>query len=467
MEMESENTMRNGFASFWLDRTTDPGRPRPQLEDDIYADVAVVGAGYTGLWTAYWLKRKSPSTRVVIVEKERVGYGASGRNGGWLTGKTVGLRKNLSHHPEGRDAVLEMEKACHQAVYDVADLFEAKNIDIGAVRSGWMQIARSESQLVRLKNQLAGDYSWGLTEDDVELLSAAETTERINIPGVLGASYSPHAVRINPAKLAYGLAKLCTDLGIPIYENSGAESVTDGLVKTSRGSVSASTVVLATEGFTPQFPGMKRELLPMLSSMVVTKPLGDDVWSRIGWDNSECLSGAQHMYFYSQRTDDNRIAIGGRGVPYKFGSRLDKNGRLDEKTQRQLTNTLSGLFPQVELEFDHAWCGVLGVTRDWSPFVDLDRSKKLVRVGGYAGQGVAAAHVAGETVADLLLDRPSKLASSAWVRRIPRKWEFEPVRWIGSNTIYSLYRLADKIEHARGGPDTSVFGNLGNRLAGR
>ncbi|WGW11458.1 FAD-dependent oxidoreductase [Saxibacter everestensis] len=459
--------MRNGFGSFWLDSTVDKGTPRPRLEDDVHADYVIVGAGYTGLWTAYWLARESPGARIVILEQDRVGYGASGRNGGWITGKTVGLRKNLVKSARGREAVLEMEKYCHKAVFEIADLFETNGIDIGAARSGWMQIARTESELARLRHHVEDDYSWGLVDDDIRLLGGKETRDRINVPGAVGAIYSPYSVRMNPAKLAYGLAKLCTDLGVTIYENSRVESLHDGTATTSRGSASGEMVVLATEGYTSQLPGMKRDLLPMISSMVVTAPLSDEEWSKIGWENSECMSGAQHMYFYSQRTADGRIALGGRGMPYRFGSRLDENGRLDRRTQRQLTSTLRGLFPQVALEFEHSWCGVLGVTRDWSPFLDVQRVQKLTRVGGYAGQGVTSAYVAGRSVTDLLLDRDTELTRSSWVRPLPGKWEPEPVRWIGSNAMYGMYRVADRIERRRGGPETSIVGTVANKLAGR
>lgn len=459
--------MKNGFGSYWLHETPDQGRPRSRLEDDAHAEVTIVGAGFTGLWTAYWLKKQSPSTSVIVLEKDRVGFGASGRNGGWITGKTVGVREVLAKSAGNRDDVLAMERRCHEAVFEIADVFEEAGIDIDAARGGWMQIARTDSELQRLRNHIDTDRDWGLTEDEVRLLSQDEAKERINVPGVKGAMYSPFNVRANPAKMSYGLAHLCEELGVKIYENSAVTQIREGVCRTERGSVTSSMVVLATEAYTAEMPGLKRSLLPMFSSMVVTEPLSEEAWADIGWQNAESMSGAQHMYFYSQRTADGRIALGGRGDPYRWGSRFDRNGTLDPRTQRQLMDTVQGLFPHIPMEFAHAWCGVLGVPRDWSPFVDVQHGKRLVRVGGYVGQGVTASYVAGLTVADLLNRNDTQLARSPWVRTPPRQWEPEPVRWIGSKAIHQLLSLADRMEHSRGGTRTAAPGVLAGKLMGR
>ena len=459
--------MKNGNGSFWLDSTRALSSERPRLEGDINADVVIVGGGYTGLWTAYWLKKNDPALDVVVLEQEYVGFGASGRNGGWITGKTVGLRKNLVSDTCSREAVLEMERVCHSAVFEIDDLMKSENKDIDSCRGGWMQIARTEAELERLKRHVDADRAWGVTESELRLLEADEAYSRVHVPGITGAIFSPYNVKCNPAKLVYAIAELCEDLGVSIYENTRVESISSGDCRTSRGHAYGKLVVLATEGCTAAMPGMKRELLPMISSMVVTEPLDSGAWDQIGWDGYEGMSGAQHMYFYSQRTADGRIAIGGRGVPYFWGSRFDRNGELDRNTIQQLADTLRDLFPTVPLEFEHAWRGILGVPRDWSPFVDVDRSARLVRVGGYAGQGVAAAYVAGRTVAEIVTDVRGPLSSSPWVRKVPRNWEPEPLRWIGSRSVQKLYQLADGIEHRRGGPKTSVFGRAADVLSGR
>lgn len=458
--------MHTGNGSFWLASTPDPRSPRPSLNGDETSSVAIVGAGYTGLWAAYWIKKQNPALSVLVIDKNKVGYGASGRNGGWISGKTVGLRKNLGKYGSAED-VLFMERACHQAVGDIADFIEKEDIDSGLRRGGWMQIARTESEMARLAHHAEADYAAGLTQDDVRLLDARETVNKVNAPGLVGSLFSPYSARINPARLAFGLARICEDMGVKIYEDTAAEIVSRNSVNTSRGVITAETVVLATEGFTCRFPERRRDILPMLSSMVVTRPLAESEWEKIGWDDYVCMSGADHVYFYSQRTEDGRIAIGGRGKPYRWGSAMDDDGRLNVRTQTQLMEILGNLFPAVSFEFEHAWCGVLGVTRDWSPFISRDNSSGVIEAGGYAGQGVTAAYVAGKTIADLVSGADTELTRSVWVRDRPRKWEPEPLRWIGSHAVQKLYQTADVIERRRGGPKTSVVAAFANRVSGR
>lgn len=459
--------MNNGFGSFWLHDVSDTGSPRHRLEGEIEADVAVVGAGMTGLWTAYWYAQFRPQDRIVVLEKERVGYGASGRNGGWLSGKTVGMRKSLIGSGFSPQEALAMERRVFSAIDEVLALFKENQLEIDATKGGWMQIARTDSELARVEKFVEEEITWGHTEEDLRLLSEPESLDRVNVPSAKGAVFSPHGASLHPAKLMYGLAELCEQAGVKIYENTEVTNLAVRKLTTSHGSVNAGVTVLATEGYTPSFAGKKREVLPMLSSMIITEPLADNDLERVGWSQRECLSGAQHMYFYAQKTADARIAIGGRGKPYNWGSAFDKNGELDQRTVAQLSETLRGLFPNVRLNVAHAWCGVLGVTRDWSPFVDFQPESSLLQVGGYAGQGVTASYLAGKIAAELLTGADTELTRSPWVRERPRKWEPEPLRWIGANGVYKLYRQADIAERRVGGSKTSPLATLGNVASGR
>lgn len=459
--------MLNGNTSFWMHDSGLNAATRPRLAGDTDVDVCIVGAGLTGLWAAYWLRQSLPDASVLVVEANRVGFGASGRNGGWLSGKMVGLRRHLANGPAGRNGVIDFQRAIFEAIGEVLGVMADHQVDVDAVRGGYLQIARTPAELARVKAAIATDRQWALTVSDVDLLSAKQFQERIHVPGVLGASFSPHSARFNPAKLVSGLARIVEEAGVRIVEQTTATELAPGSVRTTQGKVRARIVLRATEGYTPQLPGHRRDILPMNSSMIVTEPLSEADWAQIGWTACEGLSGAQHTYFYSQRTADGRIAIGGRGLPYRFGSRVDQDGQLDRLTLNQLERLLAGLFPSAKLTTAHAWCGVLGIPRDWSPSVTYDQATGCGHAGGYAGQGVTAAYLAGRTLADLVAERQTRYTALPWTNRSLRTWEPEPARWLGAYAMYGLYRAADKIEAARGQDNTSVLARLADAVTGR
>jgi glycine/D-amino acid oxidase-like deaminating enzyme len=265
-----------------------------------------------------------------------------------------------------------------------------------------------------------------------------------------------------------------------IYENSPVASVSDGAVATPEGRVTAPWIVLATEGYTASFPGRHRRLLPMNSSIIVTEPLRTSVWDSIGWAGAETLADAAHAYVYLQRTADGRIAIGGRGVPYRFGSRIDPAGTTSAVTVSELVGRLHRLLPQLPADVGAAaaWSGVLGVARDWCPAVGIDAWSSfgsggssgggLAWAGGYVGDGVTTSHLAGLTLADLILGRSTSRTALPWVNRRSRDWEPEPLRWLGVRAVYGLYRAADRAEERR--PErgaSSRWAGLADRLAGR
>ncbi|MFK4184771.1 NAD(P)/FAD-dependent oxidoreductase [Streptomyces sparsogenes] len=467
--------MINGQVSFWMRDTAgsarDPAgaaRPeRPPLDGDTTVDVCVVGAGYTGLWTAYWLRQALPDASILVVEARHVGYGASGRNGGWLSGKMIGLPRHLAEGPRGRQGVVELRRAAVDSFDEILGIMADHDIDVDAVHGGYLTIGRTPSELARLRAAVDAERAWGMTEEDVRLLSAAETAGRISIDGVLGALYSPHNVRLHPGKLVTGLASVVEAAGIRIAERTPALDLRPGRVRTPHGTVTARHILRATEGYTARLPGRRRDMLPMNSSMVVTEPLSEADWKAIGWAGCEALSGAQHTYFYAQRTADGRIALGGRGLPYRFGSRLDRDGRLDRWTIGQLSGVLHGLWPDLRFRLAHAWCGSLGVPRDWSPSVVWDPATGLGHAGGYVGQGVTAAYLAGRTLADLVAGKDTRYTGLPWAGRRSPRWEPEPLRWLGSYAMYGLYRIADLSEATTRHERTSAFARLADTVSGR
>ncbi|MFY9918656.1 MAG: FAD-dependent oxidoreductase [Mycobacterium sp.] len=451
----------NGQVSNWYDELP---AYRPSLPGDRDADVCIVGAGYTGLWTAYYLKRADPSLRIVVLEARFAGFGASGRNGGWLSGLVPGDRNRMAQQ-HGRDGVVAWQRALNDSVDEVIDVAAREGIDAGIVKGGTLQIARNPAQAARLAAEAEEELSWKV--DGIAVLSKAEAAERVRFDGVVAAYHNPHCARIQPAQLARGLADTVSRMGVDIYEQSPVTAVDPGKATTAHGTVTAPIVLRATEGFTARLPGLRRRWLPMNSSMIATEPISDDLWDSIGWRGRETVGNAAHGFFYAQRTVDNRIAIGGRSVPYRYASRTDVDGRVPERTITYLAEVLRGVLPQVrDVPIAHGWCGVLAVPRDWSAGVALDKATGLGWAGGYVGHGVTATNLAGRTLADLVLDQQTPLAELPWVGHQSPNWEPEPLRWLGVRSMYLAYKLADWHE-ARGRSTTSPIAVVADKIAGR
>jgi glycine/D-amino acid oxidase-like deaminating enzyme len=459
----------NGDVSFWWHSIGLP-TPGPALPGDRDADVCIVGGGYTGLWTAYYLKRADPSLRIVVLEARFCGYGASGRNGGWVTASLAGTRRRYAK-THGHAAVVALQHAMNDTVDEVIRVCAAEGIDADVVKGGELSVAVNEAQHDRLHAEVAAAHEWG--EPDYQLLDLDDARKRLDIAHLRGAAWSPHCARIQPAKLARGLARAVRALGVEVFESTrvmriepaspgsgGARAVTGS------GTVRAPYVLRATEGFTAGLPGERRTWLPMNSSLIVTAPLPQSVWDEVGWAGYETLGDQAHAYMYAQRTADDRIAIGGRGVPYRYGSRTDHDGVTHASTVAALQEILHRLLPATsDARIDHAWSGVLAVPRDWCSTAGLDRRTGLGWAGGYVGHGVATTNLAGRTLRDLVLGTPTDLTALPWVGRTVRKWEPEPLRWIGVQTLYAAYRAADRREQ-RGGP-TARLARLADRISAR
>jgi glycine/D-amino acid oxidase-like deaminating enzyme len=456
-------TTINGRVSHWFDADGIP-QSRPPLPGDRDADVCIVGAGYTGLWTAYYLKRADPSLRVIVLEARFAGFGASGRNGGWLSGLAPGDRNRLAE-THGVDSVVAWQRALNESVDEVIDVAAREGIDADIVKSGTMMVARNGAQVERLRAEVDEDHRWGV--DEIRLLSKSEAAERIRIDDLLLASFSPHCARVQPAKLARGLADVVERLGVDIYEQSPVTEIAAGRATTPLGIVRAPTMLRATEGFTATLPGLRRRWLPMNSAMIATDPLPPPVWDAIGWQGRETIDDTAHGFFYAQRTADDRIAIGGRAVPYRYASRIDRDGAVSEHTISYLTHVLNTVLPQtVGTPIAHGWCGVLAVPRDWSAGVNLDTSTGLGSAGGYVGHGVTATNLAGRTLADLVLKRATPITELPWVGHRSRSWEPEPLRWLGVRGMYQAYKVADR--HESGSRSTtSPIAVIADRIARR
>jgi glycine/D-amino acid oxidase-like deaminating enzyme len=459
--------VRNGEVSYWWHALANGQPRRPGLPGRAEADVCIVGAGFTGLWTAYYLNRADPGLRIIVLEANFAGFGASGRNGGWVTATLPGSRARYARRPPGPAGVRELERQLRETVDEVVRVCSAEGIDAGLVKGGTLTVATSAAQDARLRHRLEQERQWGDGPGIVRYLGPDELAGRVRVTEAAGALYSPHCARVQPADLAAGLAEVVTRAGVRLYEDTPVTSIAAGRAGTPAGEVRAPYVLRCTEGFTAGMPGQHRTLLPMNSSMIVTGPLPDEAWKSIGWDGFETLSDEAHAYVYAQRTPDGRIALGGRGIPYRFGSALDHDGVIAPSTVAQLGRILRRMFPAAaQAGIEHAWCGVLGVPRDWCASVTLDRDTGLGWAGGYSGHGVAAANLAGRTLADLVRGVPSPLTTLPWVGHRSPRWEPEPARWAGVHGLYALYRTADRLESVRRSARTSLLARAGDLISG-
>ncbi len=432
--------------SLWLDGLPEPLTPRASLQGNRDCDVAIVGAGFTGLWAAYFLATLQPDLRIAIVEREIAGFGPSGRNGGWAS---AGLAGNAARYARlrGDDAVRRGERAMADAVGEIGKVIAAEGIDCGWLQSGTLMVATSAPQASRLRAGVERRRSFGMGEDDLRLLEPGELATRVRVRGARAASFTPHCGRVDPARLARGLANACERRGVTIYERTAAEVIEPGSVRCDGGVLRAGSVLRATEAFTVQQPGQRRLYMPLYSLMVATEPLPADVWDELGWDGRETVSDLRHLFFYAQRTPDDRIAIGGRGAPYRLGSPIDESYERNDGVRARLVRTIAERFPAAaSAEITHHWGGPLGVPRDWCCSVHYDRVSGFGAAGGYTGHGVVTSNVLGRTLADLVLGRDTGLVSLPWVEHKSPRWEPEPLRFLASRAIVGMLGSADRAE---------------------
>ena len=436
--------------SLWLDTVPDSLAPRPSLGASVQADVVIIGAGYTGLWTAYELLVRDPSLEIAIVESEIAGFGASGRNGGWCSALFAGSREATAR-THGRQAAVALQRAMFQTVDEVGRVIAAEGIDAHFHKGGNLELATQPTHVDRLRAQVERERRWGFGEDDVRWLDPAEASGRIAAAGGLGGVFTPHCARLHPGRLVRGLAKAVEARGATIYERSRVCELEPRRVRTPGGEIRAESVILGTEGYTPALPGHHRDVVPVYSLMIATEPLPPQVWETIGWDGRETLSDGRHLVIYAQRTADDRIAFGGRGAPYHFASRVSDDYDRDRSVFAELRRVLHGLFPCVAgARITHEWGGPLGIPRDWYSSVGYDRTSGFGWAGGYVGDGVSTTNLAGRTLADLILGMETEITALPWVNHRSPKWEREPFRWLGINAGLRLPAGADELEARTG-----------------
>jgi glycine/D-amino acid oxidase-like deaminating enzyme len=461
------STIHNG--SLWFDSLEESLEPTALDPVPAATDVAIIGGGFTGLWTAYYLKRAEPALDITVFEADTVGFGASGRNGGWCIGAAWGVEQML-RDPRQASRGIALQRALFTAVDEVGRVCQAENIDCHYAKGGSLRVANRSFDAAHQQREVERLHRFGFTEDDYRWLPGDEARGRIGMTPNFGALHARHCAAIQPARLVRGLAASCRRLGVRILERAPVSDYRPGdgqpaRVTSARGTVTAGTLIRATEGYTGSISGHARDLLPIYSMMVATQPLSAETWSEIGLHDRETFADDRRVVIYGQRTLDGRLAFGGR-AGYEFGSRRRRLISPDDPNLHRVARTLQTLFPQLrDIPISHRWGGVLGMARHGRPCVTFDPKSRIGWAGGYVGEGVAASNLAGRILTDLVLQRTSALTELPWVNDLPRRWEPEPLRWLGVRTVQWLGERADRSERRHDRP-SKFWGGLFQRLVG-
>ncbi|SHF33883.1 Glycine/D-amino acid oxidase [Microbulbifer donghaiensis] len=436
--------------SYWFDKLNEVVTPRAPLTRNLEVDVAIAGAGFTGLWTAYYLKKLAPELSIAILEAETAGFGASGRNGGWLMSAL-----------EGSGAMLR-ELAAPQAdtvraqilgiIPEVERVLKTENIDCDFQRGGGLfAAARFPEQRTRALALLDDLHAQGFGEKDYRWLDAPAATALVNVRGCRGGIYTPHIATINPAKLVRALANAVEAMGVQIFERTPAVAVASRCLETPSARVRARTVVSALEAYSATArTKLARHTIPVASKILVTEPLSSRQWQELGFSTRPAFSDLSRLISYAQRTADGRLLFGARGS-YEFGAKIRRDAALSVEEIAQQRRYLLDFFPQLEdARITHAWAGSLGIPRAYRPHASFDPDSGLALGGGYVGEGVGAANLIARTLADLILQRGSDLCAMPWAHIGPaenavRRWEPEPLRWLAYKTINRVFAWEEQL----------------------
>ncbi len=443
--------------SYWLETCGDDLTPRVGLDTSIAVDVAILGAGYTGLWTAYYLAQRDPSLTIAVLESEIAGYGASGRNGAWCTsGFAAGpatLTKNYG---------LAASRAVHLAMVDTVDeigrVCERESIDAQFQRDGQFFAAIGKQQLPALAH-IEQEYTQLGFPEFQRRLDASEAKAFLNIDGIVGALHNEATAAIHPGRLVRGLARNVEQhRNVTIYEDTPVTSVEAGarpVLRTARGDVRANVVVLAGEAYMAQLKAVGRQVLPLYSLIVMTEPLSDSQIADINWTHRAVAASQALTVDYLSRTQDGRILFGGRGAPYHWGSSIRPEYDLHAPTHQRLREAVVEWFPQLKgIAFSHAWGGCLGVPRDFMPVMRYDRASGLATARGYTGEGVAATNLSGRVLADLITGTQSDLTDLPMTKHHGRSWEPEPLRFLATRLAQVGAMRIDAKANRTGKPPT-------------
>ena len=433
--------------SYWMTtRDYFPGEP---LKEDIDVDVAIVGGGFTGLSSAYHLKKAEPNLRIALLESEVIGFGASGRNGGFnmtLFGLTMQITAFRFSKAKTKEAHLYMERA----VDYLRDLVSELKIDCDYEHPGFLRVATSEKYKKRILHEMNLAHELGI--DGIEWLEKDQTREQVRSSMYLGAWWEPRCGILNPAKLAWGWADVIRPMGVEVYENTPvAEIIRESgklRLETPKAVVRANKVVMATNAWSHFFKELKRKQVPVWTHIVMTEPLNESHFKEIGWQNRQGIEDARNLVHYYRLTVDNRLVMGGRDISLSYGTDMDKD--LNPVTFEGLKKDVAELFPTLkDIKYTHEWGGPVSVPLDMTPAIGYAGDKNVVYSLGTVGHGVSMTQLNGRTVADLILERSTDLTDVFFVNRRTIPWPPEPLRNLAIKAILGYMHWEDRIYDSR------------------
>lgn len=429
--------------SFWL--SSAPYTPNPPLAGDLTVDVAVLGGGYTGLATAYFLKKAEPSLRVALLESEVIGFGASGRNGGFsmtLFGLTLSVTASLFGKEKARQAHHYME----QAVELVESLVREHKLECDYERPGFLRVATAPLYAKRIHEEVELAQRLGL--EGIEWIDAEAARRELNSPLYLGAWREPRCGLVNPAKLAWELKRLILSMGVQVFEHTPGAAIERRagglLIHTPQGKVTAGKLALATNAYSHLIPMLRRKQIPAFTHIVLTEPLRPEQFAEIGWRQRQGIEDARNLVHYYRLTRDNRLLMGGRDVSLAVGGDMDRDENPD--TFAKLEADVRQLFPVLrDIRFTHRWGGPVSVPLQMIPALGYLGDERVAYSLGCMGHGVSLTHLNGWTLADLLLGKKSERTQAFFVNRRVIPWPPEPLRLLASLGILGYMHAEDAV----------------------
>lgn len=435
--------MRTDYSevSFWL-ATCPPYQPNAPLQGNVQADVAIIGGGFTGMSTAYYLRKADPSLKVVVLESEVIGFGASGRNGSFAM-TVIGLGIDVLAILKGKQAALEGHRYMERAVDTVGELVEENHLDCDYTRPGFLRMATTPGYVKKIQKQIELCQQLGIT--GIEWLDREAARAQVNSDLYLGAWWEPRMALVNPVKLAREMKRVAQNLSAEIYEHSPVTSIerdTNFKLETPGGSVIAQKIVFATNAYSHLFPMIRRKQIPAWTYMVATEPLTEKHFAAIGWQRRQGVEDARNLIHYYRLSPDNRLLMGGGPVGLGFGARMNYDS--SESAWRHLEEHIGYVFPALKgIKITHRWGGPFSVTVDLTPALGYVGDKRAVYSLGCIGHGVSMSHLNGQTIRDLILEKQTDLTDVFFVNRRVIPWPPEPLRLSLSLGIRAYLQIED------------------------